>query len=427
MSPRHYVLQCLGCGAAYEDDGFRLECSNEHAPALLCTTYDSGEFSPGAGADGIFRYKSWLPVGRELPGAGGTVTYRSERLCRQTGLPDLWVAFNGNWPEKGATLEAATFKQLEAYAVLSRLPEEHQGVIVVASAGNTGKAFAYSCSQAGVPCLIVVPACALREMRFASALAPCVKLVSLKCPADYTDAILLAGRVSRMKGFFAEGGVKNVARRDGIGTTALSAAETIGRLPDYYFQAIGSGTGGIAVHEMSKRLAADGRYGRKLPRLMLSQNLPFAPIYTSWKTRRRQLVEVNNHEAKRQVREVVAQVLTNRQPPYSVKGGVFDVLRESCGDMLAAENAEALHAMNLFRECEGIEIDPAAGVAFATLLKEAARGRIKRSDCVLLHITGGRCGRTARPESTPAPAALELGEGEWSAPETPERVAALFN
>jgi len=52
----------------------------------------------------------------------------------------------------------------------------------------------------------------------------------------------------------------NVARRDGMGTVMLEAAVTIGRAPDHYFQAVGSGTGGIAAWEASLRLKQDGRF-----------------------------------------------------------------------------------------------------------------------------------------------------------------------
>jgi len=36
---------------------------------------------------------------------------------------------------------------------------------------------------------------------------------------------------------------------------------TIGRIPDFYFQAIGSGTGAIAAWEANLRFLADGRFG----------------------------------------------------------------------------------------------------------------------------------------------------------------------
>jgi len=54
------------------------------------------------------------------------------------------------------------------------------------------------------------------------------------------------------------GGARNIARRDGMGTTVLSAADCIGRIPDVYFQAVGSGTGAIAAHEANERLLEDG-------------------------------------------------------------------------------------------------------------------------------------------------------------------------
>ncbi len=77
------------------------------------------------------------------------------------------------------------------------------------------------------------------------------------------------------RSFFAEGGAKNVARRDGMATTMLSAATTIGEIPDYYFQAVGSGTGAIAAWEANMRLIGDGRFGETVMKLMVSQNHPF--------------------------------------------------------------------------------------------------------------------------------------------------------
>lgn len=59
---------------------------------------------------------------------------------------------------------------------------------------------------------------------------------------DYTDAINLAGRIAKLPGMVSEGGARNVARRDGMGTMMLDAAVTIGKMPDHYFQAVGSGT-----------------------------------------------------------------------------------------------------------------------------------------------------------------------------------------
>jgi cysteate synthase len=63
---------------------------------------------------------------------------------------------------------------------------------------------------------------------------------------DYYDAINVA-HITGKPDFVPEGGAKNVARRDGAGTVMLDATLTMKHLPDHYFQAVGSGTGGIAV------------------------------------------------------------------------------------------------------------------------------------------------------------------------------------
>lgn len=427
MDLPHYELRCQRCDETFEDDGFILECPKQHEPALLVADYKDKRFEPDSSAEGMFRYGRWLPGTRLLSGAGSSVTYKSEKLNRVVGLLNVWVVFNGYWPERDAALETPSFKDLEAWTVLSRIPERHQEVLVLASAGNTAAAFARACSLNGVPCLIVVPEAALPNLGFPDAIDPCVKIISLTGFTDYSDAITLADRVSQIDGFFPEGGVKNVARRDGLGTTMLNAVEEIGEIPHYYFQAIGSGAGAIAAYEAARRLADDGRFGEEPPRLVLSQNLPFVPIYMSWKSRRRELVKIDEADGKKQTQQMAAQVLSNRRPPYSCKGGVFDVLTETRGDVLTADNFEALHAKRLFEETEGIDIDPASAVAFATLLKAARYDGIEKDAMVLLNITGGgRHRQRLDKELIPAQPALEFDENEILLEETPERIAGLF-
>ena len=424
----HYKLRCQGCDGTFEDDGLILECPTQHDSALLVAEYRVKRFEPDTRAEGMFRYRKWLPGTRVLSGASSSVTYKSEKLNYIVGLPNMWVVFNGYWPEKGATLETTTFKDLEAWSVLSRIPEQHEGVLVIASAGNTAAAFARACSLNKVPCLIIIPEAGLPNLQFPDDIDSCVKIISLVGFTDYSDAIALADRVSRIDGFFPEGGVKNIARRDGLGTTVLNAVEATRQIPRYYFQAIGSGAGAIAAYEAAKRLTEDGRFGKKLPRLMLSQNLPYVPIYMSWKSRRRELVEINDDDGKKQIQQIAAHVLSNRRPPYSCKGGVFDILTETQGDMLTADNLETLHAKQLFEETEGIDIDPASAVAFATLIKVARYDGIERESLVLLNITGGgRHRQQLDKKLVAARPALELNEKEILLDETLERIVSLFH
>jgi cysteate synthase len=385
---RHYALVCSSCGRREADDGLTLECSGNHAPALMRTEYANCGFRPNPDRQDLFRYRSWLPVVRTPENVGRTAVYRSKELGKVLGLPNLWIAFNGYWPERGAILQTATFKEFEAYTVLCRLPER-QIVLTVASSGNTGAAFAWACSQRQTPCLVIVPGRGLRRLRFHAPLHPCVKLVVID-DGDYPDAIALAAAVSRIPPFQAEGGVKNVGRRDGLATVLLSAFEEMGCLPSHYFQAVGSGTGAIAVLEAAKRLRSCVPGATlSLPRLMLCQNLPFTPIYDAWQARLRSLDAGRAEGFRDAINRVYADELTNSSPPYEICGGVYDSLTESRGDVLITDNVSARLAMNMFLDLEGIDIEPAVGVAVACLRDAVARGEVGRDAVVLLNATGG--------------------------------------
>jgi len=418
---RHYTLICSCCGRRYDDDGMILDCSAEHEPALLRTKYDDNGFNPLTDREGIFRYQRWLPVTGTQQDAGRTIAYRSSGLARMLGMRHLWIAFNGFWPERGATLETATFKDLEARTVLGRLPGP--GVILtVASSGNTGAAFAWACSRQRVSCLIIIPEKGLQRFKFRDAIHPCVNIVVID-DGDYPDAMELAAAVSQRPAFLTEGGVKNVGRRDGLATVLLSAFEEMKQLPSYYFQAVGSGTGAIAALEAAKRVR-NAMGDMALPKLMLCQNLPFTPIFDAWRT--------NLHSPQRSVddfrnaiKQVYADELTNWIPPYAIRGGVHDSLTESRGDVLVTSNSAAQLAANMFLELEGIDIEPAAGVAVACLQEAVARGLVEREAVVLLNITGGGRRKLAADYSlTPAEPNLRLSR-KFLTEETVHQVAEL--
>ena len=215
-----------------------------------------------------------------------------------------------------------------------------------------------------------------------------MKLISCEKGGDYFDAIHLSDLALRSPMFYAEGGAKNVARRDGMATTVLSAVTTIGRIPDYYFQAVGSGTGAIAAWEANMRLIEDGRFGSNTMKLMVSQNAPFVPMYDAWRADSREMLPYDENKARRDVEIIDAKVLSNRKPPYGICGGLYDALKATGGDVLVATNAQARKAKQLFHELEGIDIYSAAGVATASLVKAVADGRIDPEATVMLNITG---------------------------------------
>jgi cysteate synthase len=268
--------------------------------------------------------------------------------------------------------------------------------MVLASAGNTARAFAYLSTLTGFPLIIVVPE-RNADRLWIPGREPgrSVHLITVK-DADYSDAITLANRIAGQPGILPEGGAKNVARRDGMGTVMLDAAVAMKAMPDDYFQSIGSGTGGIAVWEASMRLQEDGRFGDRLPRLHLAQNLPFAPMLHAWNAGRRDILpEQDMPDAKKAIAEMYSDVLSNRNPPYAVHGGVYDALEATDGTIYGVTRAGAEKAKRLFEGSEGIDILPPAAVAVAALVQACERGTLQGRK-VLLNITGGGYERLKR-------------------------------
>jgi cysteate synthase len=310
-------------------------------------------------------------------------------LAKYLKLNNLYITFSGYWPEIGATMKTCSFKETEAFSVCGRINSNEKRILVVASAGNTARAFAQVCSENNIPLLLSVPEDNINALWFDKPLNDCVKLICSKSGSDYFDAIHLSNIECQMSKFYAEGGAKNVARRDGMGTTMLSATTTIGEIPEYYFQAVGSGTGAIAAWEANLRFIEDGRFGNRKMNLMVSQNYPFKPIYDAWKANSRELLPINDDEARKQVEIIDAKVLSNRKPPYGIIGGLFDAMKDAGGDVLLSTNEEAKEAATLFEKTEGIDIHPAAAVATATLINEVKNKTILEDSLIMLNITGG--------------------------------------
>ncbi|SMO77970.1 cysteate synthase [Saccharicrinis carchari] len=389
IEPTPYVLECVNSGMQFNDKGWSLDSEFEKEPSLIRAIYAKKQIEIKDASYGVFRFADWLPVHKMLQGSSAPVTYKSEGLAKHLGLNNLYITFSGYWPEKGANFRTCSFKETEAYAVGGRLKSDNKSILVVASAGNTARAFARVCSDNNIPLLLCVPEDNIGALWFDAPIKDNVKLVVTKSGSDYFDAIHLSNLACQINGFIAEGGAKNVARRDGMGTTTLSAVTEIGRIPDYYFQAIGSGTGAIAAWEANLRLIQDGRFGNNLMKLMVSQNAPFLPIHDAWKANSRPMLPLDDDVARKQVEEIDAKVLSNRKPPYSVYGGLYDAMKHAGGDVLSATNEESIEAGNIFKETEGNDIHPAAAVATATLIQAVKQGTVKKDDCIMLNITGG--------------------------------------
>ena len=168
-----YTLKCVATGREFEDTGWVLEDRECEEPSLVRAIYESKKLKLKGDDYGFYTFCDWLPVRRMLKGSAAPVTYRSEGLAKHLGLENLYITLSGYSPKHGANMTTCSFKETEAYSVCGRMGDEKR-VLVVASAGNTARAFAKVCSENNIPLLLSVPADNLSAMWFEKPINPCV-------------------------------------------------------------------------------------------------------------------------------------------------------------------------------------------------------------------------------------------------------------
>ena len=444
----NYSLICSKCGKIYDDSlqgEWRLSCDNEkidpnHGKALLVSFYPNQNeaFSSNSNEskEKLSDFSSFLPIRKEfnqIPiDTSAPICFKSTNFGEKyLGLKNLWISFSGYIDNKESYLSSCTFKELEATSIFSRIfsksSKNQKKTIVVSSAGNTARAFAQIFSKkisekenesGNIDLIIVIPEKSVDKIWTIPSLPfdeKRVKLIVIK-DGDYSDAIKMADLISSLDAniFFPEGGAKNPARRDGMAISLLAPIFEIKKktgkiiLPDHYFQAVGSGTGGISAWEAAKRVQEyiknydnpnlidkDNIYKIDVEvkmKLHLSQNVPFTPMADAWEKDVREMPSYcsDENEGKKRIEKVSAFVLTNRHPPFGIHGGVYDAMKSCKGSQFyKITNEEAKNSGEIFEKLEGYSVDPAAAVAIASLIKAVELNKVKKEEVIVLNVTGG--------------------------------------
>ena len=343
---------------------------------------------------GLWKFHHWLPVTKPNDLVSGSRVYKAEALGEALGLHHLWVAFHGYWPEKKGMCKTGSFKDLEAVPTIQRLVDHECSGLICASAGNTARAFTYHCGMAKIP-LIVVVGQKHKNRIWVPHDHPTdsVKVVVLE-DGDYQDAKDVAKALGKMMpNWQPEGGVHNVARRDGIGSLMLEAHHVMGGLPEHYFQAVSGGPGPIGVHEMASRIINAVEDETRFPVQHVAQNEGHAPIHSAWQNGRKNL---DSDDFPTQIPDVFSDYLVNLSPAYELSGGMHEVLSASNGHTYGITTQEAQAAKALFENIEGIDIMSPGAVALAALQQAVERQIVSPSERILLNISGGGVERFKR-------------------------------
>lgn len=179
-----------------------------------------------------------------------------------------------------------------------------------------------------------------------------------------------------------EGGFSNPSRIEGSKTIAYEVAES-GLKPDWYVQAVTSGTGVYSFRKGYRELQAAGVVD-STPKLLCVQPDGCAPMVKAFRDGQDK-IEANNTPS---FGHTFATTLSNTNPSFSypyVRQAVLD----SHGGFEEVSEAEISHAFLLLLKLEGLLVDPAAATALAGVIKATSEGRIDRDEIIVLNICGG--------------------------------------
>jgi threonine synthase len=379
-------VECLDCGRRSRYHPLRPACP-DCGSSWLEARYDlqaAGEAFRSLGPDSrrdLWRYAPLLPLNEIPPGVpmgeGWTPLLQADNLGLLLGLPRLFIKDERRGP-------TASFKDRQAAVTTAVLRQAGIREAVVASTGNVALAYSAYCARLGIQLWAFltsrVPAAKMHEVALYGTQV-------VKVTSTYDQAKALASEFAARHGYYFDRATASVASVESMKTIAFEIAEQLGdpsgkpawRAPDWYVQAVSGGLGPTGVLKGFRELQAMGLIDR-LPRLAVIQAEGCDPMVRAWK-------------AEADVAEAV--VPTTRIYTLSTgdPGRGYTLLRRrileaSGGAFESVSDDEAIQAMHHLAKMEGLSAEPAAGVAFAGLIRLAHQGVIGPDETVVVNLSG---------------------------------------
>jgi threonine synthase len=383
----NFEIECLDCGHRSPGDPLVISCPHCGGEGLEAR-YDLAAIAPHLRSAAarrpfdLWRYREILPLRSFNPqlvmGDGGTPLFPATNLGMMLGLNRVYIKDERQGP-------TASFKDRQAAVTMAALKEAGITQAVVASTGNVAIAYSAYGARAGI-----------QIWAFLTSLVPAAKMheVALygtqvvKVTSTYDQAKALAAEFARTRGLYLDRSARSMLNVEAMKTLAYEIAEQLGGLlmvddawaaPDWYLQAVSGGIGPIGVSKGFAELLELGLVDRH-PKLAIIQASGCAPMVHAWR-------------AGAETAEAIVSPTTHISTLSTGNPGrAYTRLRKALanhgGTMESVTDEEAFQAMHLVAKMEGLSVEPAAGVAFAGLIKLAQMGVIGRDEVVVVNLSG---------------------------------------
>lgn len=355
--------RCSVCRAAVDLGPSVYRCGACGGPADLDEQLLAG--MPDPLAQGVWRYKAWLPV--ETPVSLGEPT--TPLVPLEWGDIELSVKLEGALP-------TGSFKDRGAAVMVAGLAEAGAAGGVVDSSGNAGASIAAYCARAGLACEVMAPAHA-SPGKLTQIAGYGARLTAVEGPRQAsTDAAL--ARAAEPGGPAYMSHMWHPLFLAGTETFSFELAEQLRfRMPDWLVLPSAAGTLFIGAHRGLRRLLGAGVIDR-MPRLLCVQTEAATPVATAW-------ARGETEPAVVETRQGPAEGLLTARPPRGAQ--VLAAIRQSGGAAVAVPDA-ALWAGHARAAAQGVWCEPTSATALGAVDVAREQGLIESGQQVVAALTG---------------------------------------
>lgn len=386
-------LRCIGCGTVPErqsPDFYCSQCGNllevfypawqkDRTAAQACgdelrALWDQRKNSiDPLDQSGVWRFRELLPFLKDLRSVvtlreGNTPLYTLPRCSHSTGVDHLLAKHQGLNP-------TGSFKDTGMTAAISKAKEIGCKWVACASTGNTSASMAAYASRAGMKSLVLIPDGKISSGKLSQTL----EYGSLVCQlrTNFDGCLRMLNQVAKRAPVYIVNSM-NPYRLEGQKTLAIEVLEQLGwQVPDHFIVPGGNLANSSAIGKALLELQGLGLVA-KLPKISIIQAEGANPLYRSMReSQGKSLVPVEPNTYATAIR------IGN---PASWKKAV-DVLRKTGGTCEQVSEEEIAVAKAQIG-AEGIGCEPASAVTLAGLYKLVAQGFVKKSETVVLVLTG---------------------------------------
>jgi threonine synthase len=319
----------------------------------------------------MWRYAEVLPTAAPVSlGEGLTPLLPARRYGARLGLTSLFIKDEGLNP-------TGSFKARGLSAAVSMAKVLGVTTIALPTAGNAGGAAAAYAAQAGLRCVIAMPAdtpaANVIESRAFGAEVIMVDGLISDCGK------LIAANVAE-EGWYVFATLKEPYRIEGKKTMGYELWEEFGgTLPDVIVYPTGGGVGLIGMWKAFEELETMGLIGSARPRMIAVQADGCAPIVRAF----------DAHAETSEFWNDAATVASGLRVPKAL--GDFIVLADlyaSGGEAVAVSDEDLMQACRELAKLEGIFAAPEGGAGLVAVEKLVEQNKIRREEKVVVFNTG---------------------------------------